>query len=514
MDTYDEIPYQSTPFPETHPTTLAALGRLFGVATPDPACCRVLELGCAAGGNLVPMAWQLPGTECLGIELSARQAADGEALIRATGLGNVRIRQGDIALLDTSLGQFDYIITHGVYSWVPAPVREKLLALCRALLAPTGVAYISYNTLPGWRMRGVLRDMLLENTRDAVGPRAKLAAAHAFLDFMDEALRDLDALTARYLKHEIEYLRRAHPSYLYHEYLETVNEPFWFTQFVDDADRHGLQYLCDTDLHMSFPSALGERVDQLFSGMDDLFERERHLDYIRLRNFRQSLLVHADVERYRDPSLAAFETLALAADLVPPKSVDYKRAKRQTFLKADGTEVPVQHPLTKAALVHLSERFPDSLAYDELTALAQHTVKQAGGPVFVAQTEHLAGELFSLFAHHYVSAEPTARLLAPGLIERPLATPLARHQSDSGNLATIRHANLELDAFGRQLLALCDGTRTVEQLVTTLLKAFESGALVPPGTLERNPDKRGRQVAVNVQHLLALFARQGVLTAA
>ncbi len=514
MDTYDEIPYQSTPFPETHPASMAALGRLFGVATPDPAHCRVLELGCAAGGNLVPIAWQLPGAECVGIELSARQVAEGEDLIKATGLTNVSIRQGDIALLDGSLGQFDYIITHGVYSWVPASVRENLLALCRTLLSPNGIAYISYNTLPGWRMRGVLRDMLLENTRDAVGPRAKLEAAHAFLGFLDEALRDLDALTARYLKHEIEYLRRAHPSYLYHEYLETVNEPFWFNQFVDDADRHGLQYLCDTDLHMSFPSVLGERVERLFEGIEDLFERERRLDYIRLRNFRQSLLVHTEVERFRDPSMQVFETFAFAADLVPPKAPDFKRAKSQSFAKADGAAVPVHHPLTKAALIHLGERFPDSLAFAELLALAQHTVKQGGGVPFAAQIEHLGSELFSLFAHHFVMAEPSARSLAPGPVEHPLATPLARHQAVSGQLATIRHKTLALDAFGCHLLALCDGTRNAEQLAATIMKALDSGTLAPPGPLERQPEKRLRQVALNVRLLLGLFARQGVVTAA
>ncbi|MEW8014368.1 MAG: hypothetical protein AB2807_06165 [Candidatus Sedimenticola endophacoides] len=53
MDPYDQFFYESIPFPETHPRHLASLGRLFGLETADPERCRLLELGCASGGNLI-----------------------------------------------------------------------------------------------------------------------------------------------------------------------------------------------------------------------------------------------------------------------------------------------------------------------------------------------------------------------------------------------------------------------------------------------------------------------------
>ncbi len=511
MDSYDEIPYQSTPFPETHPMNLAVLGRLFGIETPEPARCRVLELGCAAGGNLIPIAWQLPGAECVGIELSRRQTEDGQRMIHDAGLRNVTIAQGDILELDTSLGRFDYIITHGVYSWVPPAVREKLLSLCAELLTPNGIAYVSYNTLPGWRLRGMLRDMLLEHTRHVTGPRAKLAAAHELLAFMAEGVKDLDVLSARLLRFEVDYLRNAHPSYLYHEYLEAVNEPFWLRQFVGDANRHGLRYVCDTDLHTRYPSTLGDHIEALFETIEDPIEREQRLDYLRVRGFRQSLLTHAGTAVRRDPALPVFETLAFAADLTPPKSLDLRRAKAQSFTKQDGTPVPASHPLTKAALAELHRMFPDSVAYADLLAAAQAAVTKGGGAAYAQQGEHLSGELFSLYAHRHLGADLAPRTLRSPPSDPPRATALARLQAAAGQVATVRHATMDLDAFGQALLGRLDGSREVAQLAAELTEALQSGVLPPPGPLDKNPEKLRQQVLANTQRLLGLFERHGLL---
>src|SRR5262245_46429032 len=83
LTSYDEIPYESHPYPQSHPERLATVATLFGMTPPPIEACRVLELGCAAGGNLIPMAQTLPGSTFLGIELSARQADEGRATIEA-----------------------------------------------------------------------------------------------------------------------------------------------------------------------------------------------------------------------------------------------------------------------------------------------------------------------------------------------------------------------------------------------------------------------------------------------
>jgi len=167
MDTlasYDELPYDSLPLPETQPDFLAAVARLHGFDAPDPARARILELGCAQGGNLIPLAWRWPQSECVGVELSRVQAERGTQFIQQLGISNVRIQHGDLAALPGDLGTFDYIIAHGVFSWVPPSVQQALLDVCRRHLSPHGVAYISFNVTAGWVPLQPLRTALIERT--------------------------------------------------------------------------------------------------------------------------------------------------------------------------------------------------------------------------------------------------------------------------------------------------------------------------------------------------------------
>ena len=123
---YDSIPYESFPYAQTHPDRLATVARLFGMRAAPPARCTVLELGCAGGGNLIPMASELPGSRFLGVDLSSRQIEDGCRTIEALGVGNVELLHRSILDVDDDLGRFDYVICHGVYSWVPPEVQAKI----------------------------------------------------------------------------------------------------------------------------------------------------------------------------------------------------------------------------------------------------------------------------------------------------------------------------------------------------------------------------------------------------
>lgn len=514
MDSYDEIPYDSSPITETDPDRLAVLGRLFGLAARDPEQCRVLELGCASGGNLIPLAWRYPSSRFLGVERSRRQAEEGQRLITRLGLANVEIRACDILDLGPELGTFDYLIVHGVYSWVPEAVREKILALCGSLLAPAGIAYLSFNTLPGWRMRGMLRDMLLYHTRAASSPAERLSLAEGFLDLLPTALARLDAASARYLKEEIPRIRRAHPSYLYHEYLAEVNEPCLFTDFLERAERHGLGYVCDADLHTLFPSTLGVEVAGALAGIEDGIAQEQYLDFVRNRNFRQTLLCRAEDTPSRELDLERFEGLAFFADLVLPPKLDLRRPKAQAVRKASSETLEVEHPLTKAALGVLTDRYPDALSFGELVAAAGAAVAAAGGGRYADEVGDLFGELFSLFAHQGVAASiHPRRFAAPG--ERPRATALALAQVavGLGHLATPHHTTLSLDPLAQRLVSLLDGTRDLSALAALLVTEVQSGryALPVPAGVSPTPERLLTQVRANCARLLGLFRRQGVL---
>ena len=202
---YDEVPYPRLAFPLTHPSHLATIGRLLGFASADVENCRVLELGCASGANLVPIAYALPKSRFIGIDFSERQVSDGREFIAALGLSNVSLERLDILHVAESLrdsdcasrrdatawasaGPFDFIIAHGIYSWVPDPVKDALLAACRALLGAVR-----------HRLRQLQLLSRLQNARHAPpdvpvswpqcdGPRDYAATTRRFLDFMQTAL--------------------------------------------------------------------------------------------------------------------------------------------------------------------------------------------------------------------------------------------------------------------------------------------------------------------------------------
>ncbi|MGL4422205.1 MAG: methyltransferase domain-containing protein, partial [Gemmataceae bacterium] len=204
---YDEVPYDSHPFVQTHPSRLFTVGTLFGLRPVPVAKCRVLELGSAAGGNLIPMAEALPDSYFLGVDLSSRQIADGNASVEKLGLKNIELRHASITDITAADGQFDYIICHGVYSWVPKNVQEKIMDIIAQQMSPNGVAYISYNTYPGWHMRGMIRDMMRYHSSRFNTPQLRTQHARALLDFLSQSVRQDGNAYSVLLKQELETLK-------------------------------------------------------------------------------------------------------------------------------------------------------------------------------------------------------------------------------------------------------------------------------------------------------------------
>lgn len=517
VDFYDELTYETNPFPETHPGNLAVLGRLFGIPTAAARQCRVLELGSATGGNLIPMAWHLPDSHFVGVELSAPQVEIGQRIVRQLALPNVRLEVGDILQLEAAeLGQFDYIIAHGVYSWVPALVREKILQLAHACLTPHGLAYISYNLLPGWRMRGSLRDLLLHTTRDVSGAEAKYQAAMAALERLQAALQGAEADSQRYVQKEIAYLLDAHPSYLLHEYLAGENNAFLFSEFLADAGRHGLQYVCETDLHTLFDTTLSQPAQAALAEVDDPLQHEQWMDFVRMRAFRKSLLCRADLALEREIDIDVFASLYFSANLRLKGEVNLSNAHPVVFLTPDNSELNVSHPLSKAALLYLQAVHPATPVFDELFAQAAAQVRQAGSSRYAGERQELLSELFSLYSYRAVYAHLQPCNPGSEAPEYPRASALARLQAVEGwsSVAAIHHQALSLDGFSSRLLQALDGSRTVPELVEHLCAEVAAGRLTIPGGKQSQATGKGleKEISDNVKHLLAVFARHGVLS--
>lgn len=503
LASYDAIPYGSIPIAETHVESLAALGRLFGVVTADPRRCRVLELGCAEGGNLIPMAFHLPEGEFVGLDLSARQVEAGRRLIDRLGLGNARLLHRDLMDGADDLGRFDYIIAHGLYSWVPEPVRERLLAICAGNLAPGGIAYVSWNALPGWHSRAVMRDMLCHHVRAEAAPRARLEAAYRFLDSFADAFAAEAGDLAPLLAAEVAYLRQAPPSYLYHEYLVETNTPVLFSDFMAHAARHALRYVADASLHTLLPGALGPAGRNAVADIADPLARIQYMDFIRARRFHRSLLTHAGEQVSSEPDGDALRELAFHADLASDDEIDLASAAPQAYATATGARYAVRHPLAKAAMMRLALAYPDSVGYRTLYRDAVGLVAAHGDEAMAGDEAAFAAELLDLLAWDAVRAAATERAYGFEPAARPRAHALARAQLDAGAdcLASVRHTAVQPDTVGLRLLGLLDGNRDLDALARAMADAFPAG---------EDP----AMVRQSCEQLLWTFARNGLLAEA
>src|ERR1700730_1693481 len=292
---YDELPYPGAPFAQTHPDRLAAIATLFGLAPPAIEQCRVLELGCGDGGNLIPMAFALPEGRFTGIDLAGSAIDRGQKLIEAVALANIRLELLDVMDVDAQFGEFDYIIAHGLYSWVPPPVREQILNICKSHLAPNGIAFISYNAYPGGHLRDALRRMMKFHTRDTGSALDRITQARELLQFLVEAHPETEAYSV-FLRQELEGFLTRKPEHFYHDELSEHNHRFYFHEFVKDASRHGLQFLSESRLASmqagGFPSPVIEKLRQFTQ--DAHLTKGQYLDFLNLRHFRQSLLCHSE----------------------------------------------------------------------------------------------------------------------------------------------------------------------------------------------------------------------------
>lgn len=479
---YDEVPYTSHPYARTHPDRLATLARLFGLQPPAPATARVLELGCASGGNLLPMAELLPRASLVGVDLSARQIAQARELAGAASLTNVELHAASILDIDERWGQFDYVICHGVYSWVPREVQDKILAVCRDRLTPDGVAFISYNTYPGWRMREMVRDMMRWHVRGIASPAAAVDQARALVDFLARSVAGQDHQPhALQLRKELALLEHASDDYLFHEHLEECNQPLYFHEFVERLGQHRLRYLCESDLHTMLSRELSDDVRSTLDRIaPDLVHMEQYLDFVRNRQFRASLVCHGERTPQRALSPARMHGLRFG---FPPSGdgepIDLWPGVTHVFVDSDGRRISSARSITKSALACLQRSWPRELDFATLYARAGAQLRESGIAISEGAETELAADLLECVisgSSLEVRCEPCG---APTAVpQRPWAPALARAQARASGFATsLRHQRVELDGFGVELLAACDGTRDHAGLLARAMQLLARGAI-------------------------------------
>jgi SAM-dependent methyltransferase len=462
---YDEVPYESLPLPQTHPSRFGAVARLFGHPAAMPSGARVLELGCASGGNLLPMALALPGAHFTGIDLSRVQIEQGVAMARELGVTNLDLRKLDVMAADASLGQFDYVIAHGLFSWVPHEVQEKVLALCRELLAPHGVAYVSYNALPGWHTRRFVRDLMRYHALQFDDLQERAKQARGIVDFVARE----SAIDNPLLRSEVELLLQHPDSYILHEHLEADNSAWYFHEFMARAAAHGLQYLGEAELGSMMVEGFSPEVREVLRRIStDFVRQEQFMDFLRNRMFRQTLLVHDGSAPLRKPDPAAVESLWVGGP-VRRETVTAAGAPAgaRTYSGASGVTVTTDNGLTQAALELIGERYPGQIGFSDLVDEAGRRWRPFGTWV-ASPTERTVLALDTLHCHAAglleLTLQPFDLAARPGAA--PVASTLARAQAARAlPVSTLRHDSMRLAPEFHRLIGLLDGSRDREALL-------------------------------------------------
>lgn len=472
---YDTVPYESHPFPQTAPEHLEALAFLFGLDAPAPAGARVLELGCAAGGNLIPFAARYPQASALGVDLSSVQVGQGRVAIGHAKLPNVELRAFNIADIDASFGKFDYIVCHGVYSWVPAAVQQAILRVCSENLADNGVAYVSYNVYPGWKAREIVRDAMILRGAPRDEPDEKLSYARGMLEFLEQSARP-DSVLKKTLEETMPIIRGASGAYLLHEFLEPHNAPCYFKQFAARAGAQGLSYLADAEPSTMFVQNYGEKVREplLRECGGSQVMMEQYLDFLVNRTFRQSLLVkqeraaqiryRLDAQRLRALEYAGVFQAADGGAL----TLD---AQEQPCNAMRNLRVTLRLPLHKAVAQVLDAQYPASVSIE---ALLQAVSARTGEPRAAVEplVMTMLEELLILGAVRVrCRAVPAAAQIAaqPQALASVRSAPgLALSAGPTAGACNLWHEPVGLSLLERCLLPLLDGTHSHEALAEHL----------------------------------------------
>lgn len=485
---YDLLEYPPHLQQQMLPALLAPIARIHGVDAASPRDCRVLEVGCGDGLQLLTLAMAYPDSRFVGVDLSAAAVARGEALRCRLGLHNLQLVCADLTEWDPGETHFDYVLAHGFFSWVPEPVRTRLLQLCQQQLAPGGVAYISYNALPGCHLRRMVWEMMRHHVRDIDAPEARIAEARRFLEWLAQDVLGEGSYAVAVRSETRELLQRTHPSVLFHDDLAQINQPFSVTGFIELAKRHGLQFLAEADYcEMSDAVAPAEAIARLHAlSAGDVVAKEQYLDFLKGRRFRQTLLCRADAPLHRDIDRQVLPSMAVIGDLRAPQlPAGTTAGDTIRFASPAGAAITTDHAFVKEALGRIGEAFPTPIPVQDLLDHGQHA---AAGGRSDDDRAALLEALTRAIRHGLVTLVCDPPDYARSVATMPVASPLARLQLEATEptITSLRPTMVGISSpVTRELLRLLDGSRDHAALLRDLSQRM---AQVPPPDRETAQD--------------------------
>jgi SAM-dependent methyltransferase len=419
---------------------IEVIAHLFDLMATNCAQARVLELGCGTAANLIALALEHPQARFIGCDLSRSALDAARRLANSLGLANLELRHNDISVVDDGWGAFDYIVCHDVFSWVGPGVREKVLGILKRNLAPCGVAYVSYDALPGWRLHGIARDMMRYHAAGLSDPHQAVDQARAVLA-MAAAAQDRQAGPyAELVREEYFILSRISDAQLYHFAFTDQHQAFYRHEFIRLIREAGLQWVADADATRLFAPREPAAVRAFLDGLPR-WDQQQYVDFLNTGRCHAALVCHGDAQIRSRPGEAMLRdcwisrTMAACGDWLS------------------------HHPSFGEALAHLEERRPEFVAVRALP-----------------RGEESTGAILDAYAAGLIDLGRAPRRLSGRISERPMVSPLVRLQArDAATVTNQMCETVRLSDLARRVVTLLDGARTRTDIVAWVAQEIEEG---------------------------------------
>jgi len=476
---YDEVPYESYAYPQTHPYHLYTVATLFKMNPAPFEKAKVLELGCAGGFNLAPLAIAFPKADFFGIDISKEQIDSALKMKEELGLDNLNFAKQNILEFSpkSKKDKYDYIICHGIYSWVPEDVRKAILNICNDYLTDNGIAIVSYNALPGWNAVRSLREMMLYHTKRFNTPVEKLAQASHLLSFLSDNVPQNNVAYKSMIENEMKLLNSANATYLYHDHLESENAQFYLTDFVNSARACGLEYVGDTNVNSMYIGNMPKDAMEKLKVINDIVAQEQYMDFINNRRFRSTVLCKRGNKIDRNLSKEQIMDYYINFYQIPTVTKDVASGK--TSFKIGGIGLETTDTILSSLLVELAESKQLSVSAKDLLKIVQKKL----GLKDKKDVEHVLLENgLNLALRGILSLSSYSPNYVTDISEKPEAYKLARYEAKLNNytrkkLTNMFSASINTDIVTNILISEMDGTKTISELIDIMYQKNKEGLL-------------------------------------
>lgn len=508
---YDTLPYQNHTFSYISPEHIESIGTVFGMSPAKAANARILELGCGYGLTSIAFATRHPKAKIVGLDMSKVQIEHGKKYIEALKLKNIELKAMSIMDIDKSFGEFDYIICHGVFSWVPVEVQKKILEVINAHLAPNGIAHVSYNALPGWNIAQTFRDMMQYHASMFESDQDKLAQAGAFVQFIDGALAESNTPYSKFLRQEAQIVASQGPSYVKHEYLEKGNSQFYFTDFANIAAGHGLTYLGDSSLATMYLGNLPAKAFDKLKEVGNIIAIEQYMDFITNRRFRNTLLCKAGASINRNVTPEIFETLNIASAVIPSTpaaQVNFENEKEALSFTIAGTNTNFNttSSISKALFYSLAEHKGVFLSIDDIS---KEVVKKLPKAKLEDAKLAIKSQLVQMLFQNLVDIRVTKPASIDKISDKPATAALARYEVGSGEHAITNElsSSISMNLVQKLVIFYANGENNIDQIIDNVLSHVVKGELNLNinDKLVSDKSEQRKIIASTVQNILNLL---------